>query len=376
MMKKWIAMLLAFVMILPAAALGTAESEAPTVDELIAFCDTLLSEALREAPVAAEEAEEGGYRFDYGNFAIYSPDDTLRENSRITGVEISGSEELIADMRGIACGSALETLLAAYPLDNASLSGTYEEAALYIRGSLPGEAGSGRAVRSGSHVLVAEYDVYNSEGLQAEKCCVLYTLENNEVIAIQVLLGVQVMSLEEAQAELDTLAALQEKNEYSAYFSDAPEMLAREDLYFSGIDFLTASPQALTSAFGNAQSDTWEADQDGFLRIMQWESMQAIFEYDGKKQDGSLRLLEIFGSQIEGPRGLHMGDAVQNVLARFPQQESAMLYGDGVNAPYGRYEETASGAQAAYAVEVEGKTVLLTLLMLDGRLVDITVSYQ
>lgn len=377
MMKKLLAVLLSLVMLccmLPAMA----ESSLLTVDEMLAFCDAILQDALAQSPVSPQAYEDGGYIYQFEEYALYSPDSALTVDSRITGVELSNIDALVADMRGMAPGHTLDALLEVYPLDNESLQGTYSEVVLYMAGLLPGTVNAGRAIRNGSHMLVVEHIVYTAEGENVEKCCMVYTLENNAIIAVQLLLDVQDMTLNEAQEEFDALSALQEANEYSVYASATPEALNREDLSFGGLDFLTVTPESALSLLGNTVSDTWAQDGEGFMRSMQWNDMQLVFGYDSQKANSRLMLLQVYGENAEGPRNLHLGDSPESVTARFERtyNEGALLYGDGENAPYAKYETRNDGSvYILYAAQVEDETVLLALTFVDNELVDMTCTY-
>ena len=377
-MKKLLALVLTFALVccFPCAL---AESSMPTVDEMIAFCDLVLSDALTRTPVSAYPAEDGGYLFEYDEYTIYSPDAALTQSSFITGVALNNPAVLVPDMRGVCVGDPFNNLLLAYPLDNMNLQGTYDEAVLYINGLLPNSVNTGRVLRNGSHALVVEHAVYAMDGEQVEKSCVVYTLENNFVIAVEVLLGVQVLALEDAQSELDALSSLQEEKEYSVYIAEEAEPFMREDLSFGTLDFLTVTPESALAFLGNAQSDTWATGSDMHLRTLQWDGMQMVFSYDASRKNSTLMLMELYGEMLEGPRGLRVGDSVASVLSRFEystDNETGLLYGDGQTAPYALYETHDDGsAYVLYAAPVEDGTVLLALTFIDNELVDITCTY-
>lgn len=376
-MKKLLSLLLTLLLVC-AALPSLADSDVLTVDEMLSFCDAMLTDALKHSPVSAQAAEEGGYMHDFEEYILYSPDAQLTAASVVTGVDLINPGALLADMRGIAPGHTLDALLNAYPLDNVSLEGTYDEAVLYIRGLLPNTVNTGRIIRNGSHVLVLEHAVYTADAETVEKCCMVYTLENNKVIAIQLMLDVQDITLNDAQAELDTLSGLQEMSEYRVYSSETPDALTREDLAFSGLDFLTVTPEDALNILGSAVSDTWAQDSEGFIRSMQWNDLQLVFGYDGQKQESHLVLLQVYGEGFEGPRNLHLGDSPESVMARFERAntDGSVLYGDGENAPYGKYQLRDDGSiYLLYAAQVEDDTVLLALTFVDEQLVDMTCTY-
>lgn len=374
-MKKLFALIIA---LLCCCSMALAQDEMLTVDEMLAFCDQVLSDALSRTPVSAAAAEGGGYMYEFEAYTLYSPDAQLTHNTRITGVEMSNPYAMLADMRDVFLTDTLSDLLAAYPLDNINLQGTYDEAVLYISGLLPGTVNTGRVVRNGSHVLVAEHTVYAMDGEQVEKCCVVYTLENNSVIAVQVLLDVQPLTLEEAQDEIAALAALQEINEYSVYVSDTAEVLTREDLAFGDMDFLTVTPESALALLGSTVSDTWAENGSGYMRSMQWNDVQLVFSYDAQRKADRLLLLEVYGEGVEGPRNLHLGDSVLSVIERFPHNEdfaNGMLYGTEGTAPYAVFEQRADGIFILYAVAVENETVLLALTFVEDALANISCTY-
>ena len=372
-MKKIIALLLCLVLTLPCLTALGEEDLSLTPEELAVFCEELLAEAIARGPVPAREAEEGGCAFDYGDFCVYSPDSALTETSPVTLAEVRA----YGDMRGISKGSSLEALLTAYPLDNENLRGTWEEATLYISGLLPESVHTAHALRTGSHVLVLEHTVYATEGETARVSSAVYILEANHVMAVRLLPQRVEMSLEEAQAEIDALADLQEQDGYAMYRAAAPEVMAREDLTFGPeIDFLSAQPEDLTAALGQAESDTWEQDGAEYLRVLQWAGAQAIFHYDDQRKNPTLQLLQVYGDALEGPRGVRVEDTLDSVLDRFPHDsEVGVLYGDGEHAPYGRCDLREDGAYLVYAAETESGPVLLTMTILYDRVADITCTY-
>lgn len=375
MLKRIMPLLIAC--LLAACSLSAlAEDAWLTADEVRAYCADLLNKALALEPVAPQEAEIGGWRFDYGDFALYSPDEALTAASAVTMAELLPGEETLTDMRGLGPGSDARELLAAYPLQNADLSGRYDEAALYLDGSLPGEAHAGSAVRSGSHLLLAVHRTFTAQAGRVTECSALYTMENNRVTAVQLMPDADAGSLEEAREELDRLAALLEERSYTAYQAETPTPLAREDLTFGPIDFVSATEADLTAALGRADSDTWETEEDGYQRTLEWEGVQAVLRYDAEKKNPSLRLLQIYSERLEGPRGIHMDDTMADVMALFPQEgEGDVLYGDGDHAPTGVINYGAQEISLLYAAEVEEEQAALKLDFVDDALWVITCLY-
>jgi hypothetical protein len=377
-MKKIFALLLTLSLCLfSSSALGD-EAEMLRQDEMIGLRDELVEMASSlPAETLTVYEEDGTYRLDYDAFALYSDQTAIADDTVIDGLEITPSESTLSDMRGLKPGDSLEQLLAAYPLDNPSLSGTYDEAVLYISGELPGTVNTGRLVRDGSRALVVEHAVYAAQDDEVYASYVVYTLQDDVITAIQVLMQDQPIALDEAKAELEALSLLQAKTEYSAYRSDDPEELAAEDLYFGGFDFIYGTPEQLIGILGTAQSDTWQQDGSNYLRILQWDGAQAIFNYDSARSLQKLNLLEIYEDLLEGPRGMRIGDTLTAVIGRVRHDAEDALYGDGTTAPYGRCSKSNDGtADVVYAISAEDGTVLLRLTVVEGRLADMTCSWR
>ena len=378
-MKKIVALLIAVILCLFACCALGEEAAMLRQDELINLRDELV-ESARSMPAEALTVyeEDGMYKLDYDAFALDSDQNALTDTAVIDGVEITPSENTLSDMRGLKPGDSLEQLLAAYPLDNPSLSGTHDEAVLYISGQLPGTVNTGPLLRDGFRAQVVEHAIYAAQGDQVYVSYAVYTLQDDVITAIQVLMQDQPMTLGEAQAELEQLSQLQAKADYSVYRSDDPDELALEDLYFGGFDFVSGTPEQLQARLGAAQSDTWQQDGANYLRILQWEGIQAIFNYDSVRNLQRLSLLEIYEDMLEGPRGLRIDDTLANVIGRFRHDANeGALYGDGVTAPYGRCDKNNDGtASIAYAVQAENGTVLLRLTVVDGRLADMTCAWR
>ena len=154
-MKKIVVLLIAMILCLFACCALGEEAAMLRQDELINLRDELV-ESARSMPAEALTVyeEDGMYKLDYDAFALDSDQSALTDTAVIDGVEITPSENTLSDMRGLKPGDSLEQLLAAYPLDNPSLSGTHDEAVLYISGQLPGTVNTGRLLRDGDRKSV------------------------------------------------------------------------------------------------------------------------------------------------------------------------------------------------------------------------------
>lgn len=364
-MKKIFALLLSALLVFACAC---ALAEGPlTVDELTGFWDQLLQTALEQGDgVVSREEGDALWSHDYGDILLYSADETLTETSPIDSCELIGGIELPSDMRGVAIGSAAQEVLASYPLDNPALSGTYEQAALYISGQLPDTVYTGTLLRNGTELLLIEYDIYTPVDGEVEQCYITYTLDQGKVDGI--VSGVLRRAEAEVREELEEVSALQESRAYTPYAApEAPEALAREDLLFVNgagtLDFVSASAEDLIALMGEPEVDTWEEAEGGYARLLDWNSVNALMIYDSQKQNGVLAELNVYGPQLEGPRGLHIDDTVESVLARFV---------DGVT----EEDPSSGGAWYTYTVALDDQTVALQALIVDDSLWIITCAYQ
>lgn len=374
-MKKIVSLLIACVLALGCLpAFG--EDAYLTAEEIQDYCDSLLQTALTLPPVSPEETEDGGWCFDFGSFALYSEDQALTADSAVILAELLPGEDNLRDMRGIGPGSTAREVLAAYPLDNEDLAGTYEEAVLYINGIAPDTVRVGSIVRNGSHILLIDHTVYTPSDAQMQAASALYTLENNQVVAVQLIPSMETDSPEDMQEEIFRMSELQEQREYSVYRAETPTPLAREDLTFGPIDFLSAVDADLIAVLGAPDSDIWEEEENGYLHTLQWEGVQAILRCDAQKQNAALQYLQIYSERLEGPRCIHMEDSMETVLALFPQEgEGDVLYGDGDNAPTGVVSYGPEAVSVLYAAEAEDDQVALKLDFVDDALWVITCMY-
>lgn len=376
-MKKLLSVLMTVCLVCALCLPALAEEVAPlTVDEVDAFLELLREEAMQDENLTVVPSEEGGvYNATFAGGMLVLAEDALHENTAIVGAELSASR---ADLRELSIttsvdemplGAHLGDVLAAYPCDNAVLYGTYEEAVLAMSGSLPGTAFAGVAQREGQRVNQVIYYAYETLGNATVRVQVAYRFDENQLMGISI---VGAEEVENAQAEMDAYAALQEEMAYYAYPSsqDGSELdvFVREDLAFSGLDFLSMDYETLVERFGTPASDEWLEDTDGaFIRTCVWEGMEVTFKYDAQKQFVAPTHLVVTGVMLEGPRGVRVGDSMNSILYRFRHGEgdtvdgAMVLYGEANAAPYGQLRYEGTGAYLTYLAQVPGGTVGLYL---------------
>ncbi len=368
-MKKLFVLLL--VLCLAFTVPVSAEEALLSREKAAEFAYGLLEKALSAQAVDPAEDEQGGYRFSFDGFSVIAAENTLSAESRILAVEVTGQD--IAVPRGVGPGSSLEDLLYAFPLDNASLTGAWDEAVLYIRGSLPAEVQAAVVQRDGSRISQVEYDLYSADGSEAVLTCLRFALEQDTVVSLRADLDIA-LSYNDAVQELDRLSSLQEDHSYTAYREKEPAPLAREDLLFGPVDFVSADGPGLVSLLGSPSADTWEEAENGWLRTMEWEGLQVVLACGSRQDPGTLALLSLYGGSLEGPRGIRIDDTLNSVLSRLPAGDGTLLYGDGQEMPYGILTEGAEGPSLQLGIPVEDGQVQLTLDFVDGLLWVMTCS--
>lgn len=374
-MKKIIA-LAAAALLMCCCAFAQAE-DAVTAEEIDGFRNMLVAEALKRGSVEPEATGDGWFLYEFEGITLIAEESALDENANVRYAELWGGEAL-TDGRGIGPGSTLRELLAAYPLDNPSLAGSYEEAVLYISGMLPDAVSVGSVNRDGSHAVQVEYALTVPDGEEAVQSYIGYSMENNVVVGMYT--GTARVSLDDARMDIESMSRLQEVREYSVYNAETPEPLAREDLLFTSpygvVDFVSAGEDELKAALGEPDADNWEQDQDLYFRTMEWEGVTAVLAYDAQKQNSVLTGLQVYGDQLEGPRGLHMDDTVESVEARFPQDAGEALGERDEAGANSRLAAAGNEPYIEYTVTLDDGTVALDLEFVDGALFVITCIHK
>jgi len=359
------------------------EEMAPlTVDEVNAFLEEMRKEALEDGALTVVPDENGGYSAAFAGGVLHLADDALREDSAVVGAQLNRDRE---DLRQLSAavqeseetqGATLENVLAAYPCANENLYGTYEEAVVMMMGELPGSAFVGVASRDGQKVETVTYYAYETVGGETVRAEVTYHFAENYLTYVTVS-GAH--GVENAESELAYFALLQEEMDYRHYpvseDGSVLDMFAREDLFFSGVDFLSLTEEELSERFGAPREDQYLKDEDGtYIRICAWDGIELSLRYDENKNLLGVENLHVLTPLMEGPRGVRVGDSVTSLMLRFRHGEggfdgsATVLYGENGAAPYGevRYED--SGAYLTYLAPAPDCTVALYLNCTDMTL--------
>ena len=393
MMKKCVALFLALMMALSlTTAVAESDADALDYDELMDWAGGFKTRALAAgAPLndPTEEAAytEDGYAFVYDFATLYMDRPEMTADSVLQAVVVYSPEE--QGPRGTGVDQLSSEVLNAFYNENVDLQGDSSFAALYVSDTMPAGALWGWVQRDGQRIETIQYAVHeqlSSGGDGYTDCGLVYTLSDNLVAAIRAYGLNETISADEVRSNLDAVQEVSEKTEYAqvptSINGSELEMFDRDDLIFSGLDFLSLTPEEAEARLGAAQEDDWMEDEGAYLRSMEFASCTMTFSYDAQKQNPTLEMLSIDMDGLEGPRCVRIGDTLSSVISRFRNGEGdydgvsrEVLYGDGENAPYGlaEYGDDAT-AGLWYAAKLEdGRTVVLSMSFEQMYLSDITL---
>lgn len=393
MMKKCVALFLALMMALSlTTAVAESDADALDYDELMNWAEGFKTRALAAgAPLndPTEEAAytEDGYAFVYDFATLYIDRPEMTADSVLQAVVVYSPEE--QGPRGTGVDQLSSEVLNAFYNENDDLQGDSSFAALYVSDTMPAGALWGWVQRDGQRIETIQYAVHeqlSSGGDGYTDCGLVYTLSDNLVAAIRAYGLNETISADEVRSNLDAVQEVSEKTEYAqvptSINGSELEMFDRDDLIFSGLDFLSLTPEEAEARLGAAQEDDWMEDEGAYLRSMEFASCTMTFSYDAQKQNPTLEMLSIDMDGLEGPRCVRIGDTLSSVISRFRNGEGdydgvsrEVLYGDGENAPYGlaEYGDDAT-AGLWYAAKLEdGRTVVLSMSFEQMYLSDITL---
>lgn len=364
MMKRMLCLLfvLAMLPILPAMA-EESSADILMLDELLAWAEGYKLRAMASTPLndphAVESHTEDGYEFVYDFATLYMDGPDMTEDSVVQGLLITSAEE--EGLRGVRVWSPAQDVLAAYYTENPDLVGDEEQAAVYVVDLMPEGGYIGMVHRDGQWIQVIDYAVHEQTATGADgytNAGITYTVEDNNVMAIRAYGLDTRMRAEDVAMAQENAREIAAKKTYSMVLTSDNgaelEPFNSEDMIFSGIDFPSLTPEDAVEALGEPMEDTWQDNEGGYLRKLQFACGEVTFIYDSAQQNPRVRGMVIDTDMLEGPRSVRVGDTVASVLSRFRNGEgesdglNEMLYGD---------EDSGSYGVAAYAPDMS--TVML-----------------
>lgn len=334
---------------------------------------------------------EDGYAFIYEFATLYMDRPEMTADAIVRSLVVTEVEEEAP--HGTYIDDLAAQVLAAYYNENADLQGDESFAALYVSDTMPSGAMWGWVQRDGQRIMTIQYAVHEQLATGGEgytDAGLIYTIQNGLVAAIRAY-GLDARVTEaEVRRTLDEVGQVARTRGYAQVPTSTVgtdlEAFDRDDLIFSGVDFLSMTPEDAEAALGAAREDNWMQDDTGeYLRTMEFAQCTMTFVYDAQQQNPRLDVMTIDMDGMEGPRCVRVGDTLSSVLCRFRHGEgefdgvsSEVLYGTVGAAPYGlaEYGDDAS-ATLIYAMAGEdGRAILLHMGFEQMCLAEITLYYM
>lgn len=381
-MKKMLSLLLALMLLSlpalaePAGAPMEEQSAELTYEELEMYLSATARAALSDPDAQTIRRTDGSTLCVFAGGEMEIADEQLSESTAVLGFSLRENQP---DPRGVYIGDTLEQLLLVYPNDNAGLYGSYYDAALYVFGDKP-EVSVGYLLRDGQRITEITYNVYHWVPDGVVPCGIAYTLDQGEITGIRVFGLGDLIEEEQALQEIAAVGDMQEIRDYYAYPQSMDGSLLspfdREDLSFSGIDFLDLTAEAAMSEFGAPNTDEWAQDSTGeMLRTLTWDGISLMLVYDAQRTFLRVDSLVITDDVMEGPRGTRVGDWMDTVIYRFRHSEGGLeeagvvLYGDGETPPFGLLSYGQDSASLTYSFQLDdGRTVMWYVTFEDATL--------
>ena len=348
MMKRILCLLTAVMLclILPAAAEeNTKVVTAAELDELLERVRAqALTEDLLNDPAGEDAESEDGTFFLYEAAGFYAEGTEMTADTPVNTLVFDCDEENV--LRGTGMNSRVEDVLAAFPLDNADLAGTREDAILYLRETEAGFA-YGRILRDGQWINTVEYGEVVSDGEMSCRTAVTYSLENGTVNAIRVSglnpAGGELMDASQAEEFYNELIQLAGCENYRAVKTSRNGLeltvLDAEELIVGGLPYVTMKPGDLP---GTPETEIIDNEDGTWLLRCDGDGYEAVFRCGEHGEDAEILSFTILDDGVEGPRSVRIGDIFSDDFNRFRNGENEMgedmtelLYGTEGTAPYG-----------------------------------------
>ena len=348
MMKRILCLLTAVMLclILPAAAEENMKVvTAAELDELLERVRTqALTEELLNDPAGEDAESEDGTYFLYEAVGFYAEGTEMTADTPVNTLVFDCDEENV--LRGTGMNSRVEDVLTAFPLDNADLAGTREDAILYLRETEAGFA-YGRILRDGQWINTVEYGEVVSGGEMSCRTAVTYSLENGKVNAIRVSglnpAGGELMDASQAEEFYNELIQLAGCENYRAVKTSRNGLeltaLDAEDLIVGDLPYVTMKPGDLP---GTPETEIIDNEDGTWLLRCDGDGYEAVFRCGEHGEDAEILSFTILDDGIEGPRSVRIGDIFSDDFNRFRNGENEMgedmtelLYGTEGTAPYG-----------------------------------------
>ena len=384
MLKRTAGILLALTIAWTLTAAAGAEESPVTAQEMYAFIDGVRALALageiQNDPAGEDALSEDGILFQYEFGAVYGDRAEMTPETKLNAFLIMDPEA--AGPRGIAVDWDVNRVMEAVPCGNPQMYGNREQALLYLTGNAEEGFSYGLAERDGQRIEAIEYGTADpAEGVRL----VLSLHISGDGIASVRMEG---MNAKETPEDMAALYGELERLRNAASYARVPrnadgsklEMFQESDLDFSALSYQTAVPEI----FGDNVEDMLIDNDDGtWLRRVDGDGFSAVFTCDEKGGQAELISYTILSPDLEGPRGVRLGDLFHEDFQRFRNGEGEtdeagtreVLYGREGQAPYALAEYgTGDEMVLRYITDTLSGTVVELLLRYEGTvLTEITL---
>ena len=386
MMKHLLSMLLVLCVTLCPVAWAFADAGAFTPEEAAAFASEMKEKALQSDllndPSDEDALSEDGYALSYAFATLYASRPEMTDDTQLSAIMIT--DPALSAPRGIQVNAHYSDLLSAFRNDNPTLEGSREGALLYLEGDEASGYAYGQALRDGQRIRSIEYGSVMPSGDGYTRIALTFSIEMNLVSAIRLEGLTESIDASAAAVRYSDLQSLGNEKGYIQYPSSWNGLeltpFSEEDLAFSGIHFLTLQPENL----GNLAEDVLVSnDEDGWLRVVNTDDFSATFTCREDGSEARIAYLELTSDDVEGPRGVRLGDSISMDLSRFRNGEaevsedasSEILYGTEGTAPWAKaYYLDGDGMTLRYVTIAGGREVELYLHYVGSELSEIRLS--
>ena len=332
-------------LLLTGAACGEASPLA--AEEIASFAEQVRALAdgakILNDPTLEEAVSEDGIALQYDFGILYADRPSWSAETGLMAAQIMDAE--VAGPRGLAINRTVNEVMDAVPCGNEGMYGTREAAALYLTGNPETGFLYGRAERDGQRLSAMEYGAVDMAA--GTKISLILGISGDGVSFMR-LEGLGETFSPEALADFyQEMEAL--TGEYA--YSRVPRSLTgtdlarfqEGDLYFASLSYPTAEP----AVFGHNVEDMLSDNDDGtWLRRIDGDGFEMVFSCDAAGENVTPLSYAIRSPDLEGPRGVRLGDLFHEDFTRFRSGEGQLsedgltevLYGTPGTAPYGLAE--------------------------------------
>ena len=386
MMKCLLSLLMALCLTLSPAGLASAEPEAITAEEMISFAaglkETALQSQLLNDPANEDALSEDGYALIYDFATLYADRPEMTPDTLLSAAIIT--DEDLPVLRDVRIDTYYPELLTAFRNDNPELRGSKEGSLLYLEGDEVSGYVYGRVLRDGQRIRSVEYGAVTPSDGGYSRIALTFSVTYNLVSSIRLDGLTEVTDASVIDSQLAELHALGTENSYVQYKASWNGLeltpFSEEDLTFSGISFLDLQPES----FGNLAEDVLVSnDEDGWLRVVNTNDYSATFTCGEDGSNAQIAYLDLLSEDVEGPRGVRIGDTFSMDFNRFRNGEdetsedgvTELLYGTEGVAPWGMaFYLDGDGMTLRYVTAADGREVELYLHYIGSELSEIRLS--